>query len=596
MKHPLATYLLFVLLLKNISALNGVWRWECIDGLCKKEEITVETEATAQSLPECRLLCSSSAGLWPKPTGHVQVGTDLSKVNVNSIDHLGVDTDKPYAELAKAAFERFKTQIAGLVPQKSKANAGGQSLVINYDIANPDITRLTLDTKEDYALTLAETSDGRLETTITADNHFGARHGLETLSQLIIYDDLRDEVRVPKQVNITDAPAYPHRGILLDTSRNYVTVDVIKRTLDGMALSKLNSFHWHITDSHSFPFVSERLPELTAYGAYGTRKIYSPEDVAEIVHYGLVRGVRVIPEFDAPAHVGEGWQKLDYVVCFNAQPWQNYCVEPPCGQFDPTKDQLYDTLEILYGDMLKQFQPDLFHMGGDEVHFGCWNGTESIVQWMQNKNWGRSEADFVKLWDHFQNESLTRLYKQAGKQIPVIMWTSTLTQAEYLHLLPKEQYIIQIWTLGNDSQVTNLLNNGYSVILSNYDALYFDCGFAGWVTDGHNWCSPYIGWQTVYSNTPAKIAGDKKGQVLGAEATLWTEQADSASIDTRLWPRASALSEVLWSEPEGTWREAEPRILAHRERLVQNGINSDALEPEWCLQNEGNCPIGGKFH
>lgn len=81
------------------------------------------------------------------------------------------------------------------------------------------------------------------------------------------------------------------------------------------------------------------------YGAYSTKKIYTAEDVAEIVAYGLERGVRIIPEFDAPAHVGEGWQNTDFVVCFNAKPWQNYCVEPPCGQFDPTKDKLYDAIE-----------------------------------------------------------------------------------------------------------------------------------------------------------------------------------------------------------------------------------------------------------
>lgn len=83
---------------------------------------------------------------------------------------------------------------------------------------------------------------------------------------------------------------------------------------------------------------------------------------------------------------------------------------------------------------------------------------------------------------------------------------------------------------------------------------------------------------------------------MGAEAALWTEQVDSAGVDTRLWPRAAALGEVLWSEPNGTWRDAEQRMLVQRERLISLGINSDALEPEWCWQNEENCPIGGKFY
>lgn len=159
--------------------------------------------------------------------------------------------------------------------------------------------------------------------------------------------------------------------------------------------------------------------------------------------------------------------------------------------------------------MIAQFQPDVFHMGGDEVNFDCWNSTDSMVAWMASeKGWGRTDEDFLKLWDYFQQKALERLYKKAGGEIPVIMWTSHLTEKDNaLNYLPKDKYIIQIWTKGDDEQVTNLLNNNYSLILSNYDALYLDCGFAGWVTDGNNWCSPYIGWQKVYDNKPVDIAG-----------------------------------------------------------------------------------------
>lgn len=89
---------------------------------------------------------------------------------------------------------------------------------------------------------------------------------------------------------------------------------------------------------------------------------------------------------------------------------------------------------------------------------------------------------------------------------------------------------------------------------------------------------------------------DRKDQVLGAEATLWTEQVDGTSTDSRLWPRAAALAERLWTEPNTTWRDAEARFLVHRERLVKLGIAADALEPLWCLQNEENCPINGEFN
>lgn len=243
--------------------------------------------------------------------------------------------------------------------------------------------------------------------------------------------------------------------------------------------------------------------------------------------------------------------------------------------------------------MIDQFDPDIFHMGGDEVSFGCWNSTPSIVEWMQTvKGWDSTEDDFAKLWDIFQSTALARYTKLAGKEVPIIMWTSTLTKLAYVErYLPKDRYIIQIWTTGDDEQIHDLLAKEYRLILSNYDALYLDCGFGGWVNDGNNWCSPYIGWQKVYENSPKKMGGNRTEQILGAEAALWTEQADDSSVDGRLWPRAAAMAERLWAEPAESWRLAEQRMLIHRERLVQRGLHADALEPEWCRQYEHNCPI-----
>jgi hexosaminidase len=158
--------------------------------------------------------------------------------------------------------------------------------------------------------------------------------------------------------------------------------------------------------------------------------------------------------------------------------------------------------------------------------------------------------------------------------------------------LDVNRYIIQIWTTADEPKNLQFFSRGHKVIVSNYDALYLDCGFQGWVTDGLNWCSPYIGWQKIYDNRMEKIAGDYVSQVLGAEANLWTEQADEFALDSRLWPRASAMAERLWSDPVTSWKSAESRMLINRQRLVQIGeVAADRLQPEWCLQNEGDCPI-----
>lgn len=194
--------------------------------------------------------------------------------------------------------------------------------------------------------------------------------------------------------------------------------------------------------------------------------------------------------------------------------------------------KLFILVPDLYSDMVEQFDPDIFHMGGDEVSLNCWNATENIVNYMAEQNWTRTEADFVKLWDIFQSKALQRLYKKTSRNIPVIMWTSTLTKIDYVETyLPNDTYVIQIWTTGTDSQISELLERGYRLILSNYDALYLDCGFAGWVTDGNNWCSPYIGWQKVYSNSPASIGGKLKCVVcMDAVHRLSQNYTDNAEL------------------------------------------------------------------
>lgn len=364
-----------------------------------------------------------------------------------------------------------------------------------------------------------------------------------------------------------------------------------------MSLSKLNVFHWHITDSHSFPLVVPSQPDLHFYGAYDPDKVYTAADIREVVAFGRARGVSVVPEFDAPAHVGEGWQKSDLTACFNAQPWQMYCVEPPCGQLDPTEDGLYDVLEDIYRTLWTEFEhPHLFHMGGDEVSVGCWNSSARIQKWMLDKGWKLEEKDFMRLWGHFQENAKKRLDKVRqdgqGSGRPIALWTSRLTDVPYVNeFVDKDSTIIQIWTKGDDAKVMDILKLGFRVIVSNYDALYLDCGFAGWVTDGNNWCAPYIGWQKIYNNRMEAVAGKYVGQVLGGEAALWSEQVDELTLDARLWPRASAMAERLWTNPATEWKTAETRMLTHREELVRNGVGAETLQPEWCVGNEGNCQL-----
>ncbi|KAJ0175402.1 hypothetical protein K1T71_008561 [Dendrolimus kikuchii] len=566
------------------------WRWNCEDKKCLKVPNDGQSSDPVLSLEACKMFCSDYGLLWPRPTGETDLGNFLSKININNIE-FEITKEGKSSDLMQAAVERFKGLVKSAIPKGLSPKATGKSVTVYLVNDNPDVREFSLYFDESYDLKISPSSTDRINATVSANNFFGVRHGLETLSQLVVYDDIRNHLLIVRDVTINDKPAYSYRGILLDTARNFFEVDGIKRTIEGMAVNKLNTFHWHVTDSQSFPFVSERRPNLTKYGAYSPSKVYTKQAIREVVEYGLVRGVRVMPEFDAPAHVGEGWQDTGHTVCFKAEPWASYCVEPPCGQLNPIHEDLYNVLEDIYLDMAEAFhQPDLFHMGGDEVSERCWNSSQEIQNFMIQNRWDLDKASFLKLWNYFQKKAQDRAYKAFGKKLPLILWTSTLT--DYSHVdqyLDKDEYIIQVWTTGVDPQIQGLLQKGYRLIMSNYDALYFDCGFGAWVGSGNNWCSPYIGWQKVYDNSPAVMALSYKDQVLGGEVALWSEQADSSVLDGRLWPRAAAFAERLWAEPSTTWRDAEYRMLHARERLVRLGIQAESLEPEWCYQNEGYC-------
>ncbi|CAG9768129.1 unnamed protein product [Ceutorhynchus assimilis] len=576
---------------------SSKWHYQCTEGFCRKT-LTTENTTSLLSFAECNLLCLNHAGVWPMPTGSISVA-NLTEINIQKFSFT-TNQDTNISNSVEKAFHIFTSEIKSLVGCSAVLQAKNSNLAsvqINFQITDQSTKDIGLGTVETYTI---ETSSGNIiNVTIRAKTFFGARHGLETLSQLVIYDDLRGRVLFPANISVADGPVYGWRGIMLDTARNYVTPKAIKRTLKAMAASKLNTFHWHLTDTSSFPYVSKSHPELAEYGAYSPNKVYTDATVRDIIEYARVRGIRVVPELDAPAHVGEGWQSTGVTTCFDWTPWDKYCVEPPCGQFDPSREQLYDILEDLYGDMLDQFGTNVFHMGGDEINLACWKATANLTNWMvSEKGWDLEAASFLtKVWPYFQSNAAKRLHKKAGKNVPIILWSSDLTNQENVtDILPPSDYIIQVWSSGSDSSIRTLLNKNYSIILSNSDALYLDCGFAGWVTSGNNWCSPYKGWQTIYDNKPINIAVNKSNQVLGGETALWTEEAGTSSLDSRLWPRSAAFAETLWTEPATDWSEAEERMLLHRDRLVRLGIEADEIQPEWCFRNQQTCPILGKFN
>ena len=292
----------------------------------------------------------------------------------------------------------------------------------------------------------------------------------------------------------------------------------------------------------------------------------------------------MILELDAPAHAGNGFQwgpdfgMGDIAVCVNQQPWRKYCIEPSCGQLNPANPYLYSVLKDIYQEMrdVKDVN-EFFHMGGDEIFFGCWNSTPEITNYMQTKGWDRSVNGFLQLWSEFQRKVLAIWDEITNRNDSIILWSSDLTDPKNIErYLPKERYIIQTWLPNTATVPKELMRKGYRVIISTKNAWYFDHGFWG--------TTSYYNWKKVYSN---RIPRDKL--VLGGEACMWTEFCDEHGMDSKIWPRLAAVAERLWADPTANVKFAESRLNRHRERLIRKGIQPDAVTPEYCTIFEGEC-------
>lgn len=289
----------------------------------------------------------------------------------------------------------------------------------------------------------------------------------------------------------------------------------------------------------------------------------------------------------------------------NARPWSLYCGEPPCGQLNPDNPNVYDVLEKIYGAIFRLTnETEIFHVGGDEVNLECWS------QFLP-KTTVYNYTDLHELWGNFTLNALRRVTLANGNKRPkhVIIWSSNLTKRPYLNkYIDKDSMVVQSWGASHWPDTTELLTEGYKVLISHVDAWYLDCGFGRWRETGEATCDPYKPWQTVYLHQPWSVTNRK--QIFGGEACLWAEQLDAVALSTRLWPRAAAFAERMWTDPivGGVNGGGAPnalnldaystptipedvytRLVRQRKRLIDRGLQAEALWPEWCSENPGMC-------
>jgi hexosaminidase len=392
-------------------------------------------------------------------------------------------------------------RLGEIVPVGSSAN-----LVIQCDHGSAPVQELGED--ESYHLEITQ-----IQARLSAPNPLGVLHGLETFRQLI--------VRGVPVVDIQDYPRFPWRGLHLDVSRHWMPIEVVKRTLDGMAAVKLNVFHWHLTDDQGFRVESKRFPKLQQFGSDGL--YYTQEQVREVVAYARDRGIRVVPEFDVPGHT-TSWL-VGYPQLASAPgPYQierNWGVFDPA--MDPTRESTYQFLDGFIGEMAGLFPDQFFHIGGDEVNGKQWKSSARIRAFMRKERLKNTE----ELQAYF-NRRLQKVVAKYGKRMEG--WDEILDPD-----LPKD-IVIQSWR--GQKSLAESARHGFGSILS-----------AGYYLDHMEPAS------TLYAVDPldrdaANLTDEDKARILGGEVAMWGEFVSPENVDSRIWPRAAAVAERLWSPRE----------------------------------------------
>lgn len=305
---------------------------------------------------------------------------------------------------------------------------------------------------ESYSLNIM--TNGKV--TIKAASSTGVLHGLESFLQLFFKHSQGDYWYTPHApVAIEDSPKFPHRGILMDVARNWFEVEDIKRTIDGMAMSKMNRLHLHITDSQSWPLEIPSLPKLAEKGAYRKGLSYSPKDIAGIYEYGIARGVETIMEIDMPGHIGVVELAYpDLITAYNEKPYDQYCAEPPCGAFRLNSTKVYSFLDELFDDLLPRISPytAYFHTGGDEL-----NRNDSELDPTVGSNETSVIAPLLQKFIDFTHKKV----RTAGL-VPFV-WEEIVTD---WNITLGKDVVVQSW-LG-DNAVKVLAEGGHKVIDSDY--------------------------------------------------------------------------------------------------------------------------------
>lgn len=411
--------------------------------------------------------------------------------------------------------------------------------------------------KEAYSINVS--SDGILVRAVSPE---GIYRATRTLLKSV-GTEKASSVEFPS-AEVSDWPRFGYRGLMLDVSRHFSDVEMVKRTIDMLALHQLNIFHWHLTDDQGWRIEIKSHPELTEVGAWrddtvvgrylggtdyptdGKRHggFYTQEQIREIVAYAKERYIEIIPEIDLPGHTSAvlaaypqlGCEDKEYKV---ANRWgvirDVLCAGNPAS-LDLFKDIMDEVCDLFPGKYI--------HLGGDECVKDRWKACpkcQKKIRELGLKDGSRySKEDYLQSW--FMGE-VASYVQSKGKR--VIGWD------EILEGVPMDDSVIMSWR-GTEGGIT-AARMGHDVVMTPTSDMYFDQSQTLASQLEEIPVGGFINVMKVYSYEPlpASLTPEQQKHILGCQANVWCEYMPEERIrQYQMLPRLAALSEVQWTMPE----------------------------------------------
>jgi len=396
---------------------------------------------------------------------------------------------------------------------------------------------------------------------IRAATATGVFYGLQSFRQLLPvdfeFDEQENAIEIPF-VEITDKPRFPWRAFMLDVSRHFQGKEVIKNMLDQMAMLKMNTFHWHLTDDQGWRIEIKKYPRLTEIGSKRkdtqlSRKseervgkphegFYTQSEIKEILAYAESKHITVVPEIEMPGHA---------TAAIAAYPWLSSMGVPQevsvtFGKLDDSFNiadpEVVSFLTDVLDEVINLFPGQVIHIGGDEVNFKPWEDSKVAQDFMQKKGLETP----IDLQIYFTNQ-ISNYIDSRGKRM--MGWNEIMgtdiheddgeTKAEAKQKLANSA-IVHFWK-GDLKLIIEAVAEGYNVVNSNHWDTYLD----------YTYERTPLSKSYAFNPIPEGLNVEYHSKILGTGAQMWSEWIPTvASMQQQVFPRMAAYAEVGWTALE----------------------------------------------